>query len=303
MIAEANLTKSLMGNSISEEIKQKHYFKYNTAYEIYKIITILNELDDLKFDENKETMSTFIAHMNHLYIELENFGFKLYHKSKKSNTEEWNNILKNYGINSNNHSNIKTYTNVNYKEDVEIRKSTTGFQAGVPNCSTVYQYIKLLKLNITKTKQLIYNAKIQTDNLKTKYMDIRICRESSRVVEKIDYLFTITDEFNNYETILYNLGKYYKETSSKNFKILKLSSLNIKLPYKTLMSLENEIYKNLIELILFEGIMKITPINYKQDLDNCLKENAINQQVFEKSIQYSINRNKTKVGNFRIKDY
>jgi len=40
------------------------------------------------------------------------------------------------------------------------------------------------------------------------------------------------------------------------------------------MSLENEIYKNLIELILFEGIMKITPINYKQDLDNCLKENV-----------------------------
>jgi len=39
---------------------------------------ILNELDDLKFDENKETMSTFIAHMNYLYIELENFGFKLY---------------------------------------------------------------------------------------------------------------------------------------------------------------------------------------------------------------------------------
>jgi len=32
-----------MGNSISEEIKQKHYFKYNTAYEIYKIISTQNK--------------------------------------------------------------------------------------------------------------------------------------------------------------------------------------------------------------------------------------------------------------------
>ncbi|ORX86084.1 hypothetical protein BCR32DRAFT_275758 [Anaeromyces robustus] len=60
--------------------------------------------------------------------------------------------------------------------------------------------------------------------------------------EKINYLFAITDKTartivynslnksnpDNYETIIKNIGKYYKKTSAKNSRILELSSITIR---------------------------------------------------------------------------
>ncbi|ORX82628.1 hypothetical protein BCR32DRAFT_278696 [Anaeromyces robustus] len=126
MVAEDNLTKSLMANSISEDIKEKLSFKYNTAYEIYKILStpnkysnnerkqvILKELDDLKFNENNETMSMFIAHMDNLFTELENLG------ETKTDREKYDYLFNSIKINLIYISNMNSYCD-NWKKCCEV---------------------------------------------------------------------------------------------------------------------------------------------------------------------------------------
>ncbi|ORX39535.1 hypothetical protein BCR32DRAFT_288522 [Anaeromyces robustus] len=126
MVAEDNLTKSLMANSISEDIKEKLSFKYNTAYEIYKILStpnkysnnerkqvILKELDDLKFNENNETMSMFTAHMDNLFTELENLG------ETKTDREKYDYLFNSIKINLIYISNMNSYCD-NWKKCCEV---------------------------------------------------------------------------------------------------------------------------------------------------------------------------------------
>ncbi|ORX78805.1 hypothetical protein BCR32DRAFT_281937 [Anaeromyces robustus] len=126
MVAEDNLTKSLMANSISEDIKEKLSFKYNTAYEIYKILStpnkysnnerkqvILKELDDLKFNENNETMSMFIAHMDNLFTELENLG------ETKTDREKYDYLFNSIKTNLIYISNMNSYCD-NWKKCCEV---------------------------------------------------------------------------------------------------------------------------------------------------------------------------------------
>ncbi|ORX63737.1 hypothetical protein BCR32DRAFT_307342 [Anaeromyces robustus] len=136
--------------------------------------------------------------------------------------------------------------------------------------------------------------------------------------EKIDYLLAITDKIartivynslnkstpDDYDTILTNLGKHFKKTTSKNSRILELSSITIRkdesisdfdLRFSDLLNQVNKtvtmsdvivtsyyinayrnwpkIYENLMEEepITLEGAMKIT--SKKEKIMNLIKEN------------------------------